>query len=52
MNDEKPGHAADRTRKALKVNRRKDSAILSGFNIAIVIFFVAIYFLSLLGLAL
>jgi hypothetical protein len=39
-------------RKAPKVRRRKDGAILSRFNIAIVVFFVAIYFLSLLGLAL
>ncbi len=52
MNSAKPGHTADRTRRTPKVKRRKDGAMLSGFNIAIVVFFVAIYFLSLLGLAL
>lgn len=52
MNGVKPGHTADGSEKALQVKRRKDGVILSGFNITIVIFFVAIYFMSLLGLAL
>lgn len=52
MNAAKPGHTTDAMRKTLKVKRRKGGAILSAFNITIVMFFVTIYFLSLLGLAL
>jgi hypothetical protein len=39
-------------RQALQAKRRKDGFILTAFNVGIVTFFTAVYFLSLLGFAL
>ena len=39
-------------RQALEAKRRKDGFILLAFNVGVVTFFTAIYFLSLLGFAL
>jgi hypothetical protein len=52
MRGVKAFHAVDGTPKALQARRRKDRFILSAFNIGVVVFFVLVYFLSLLGFAL
>jgi hypothetical protein len=43
---------AEETNRPLVAKRRKDRLILFAFNFGLVAFFIAIYFLSLLGFAL